>query len=134
MTAEQEAIARACLAGAHADTMSFPEIVGTLIDAGFESYAVDFRRGTSVYVRPDGDSIELATVRGAVAAQFDCVAVQAAIREAQTNGPDYSYHGFCAKVMAAGCAGYMVSFSGRRAVYFGRDADLHVEHFPAAPD
>jgi hypothetical protein len=32
--------------------------------------------------------------------------------------------------MAAGCAGYIVSFTGRRAVYFGRNAEIHVECFP----
>jgi hypothetical protein len=32
--------------------------------------------------------------------------------------------------MAAGCAGYIVSFLGRRVVYFGRTAETHVEHFP----
>ena len=44
--------------------------------------------------------------------------------------PGYTDAGFCAKVMAAGCAGYIVSFSGRRAVYFGRTAETHVEYFP----
>ena len=34
------------------------------------------------------------------------------------------------KVMAAGCAGYMVSFLGKRVLYFGRTAETHVEHFP----
>jgi hypothetical protein len=33
-------------------------------------------------------------------------------------------------VMAAGCAGYQVSFTGRRAVYYGTTAEVHVEHFP----
>ena len=44
--------------------------------------------------------------------------------------PGYTYLGFCRKAMAAGCAAYMVSFRGRRAVYAGRDAEMHVEHFP----
>jgi uncharacterized protein YbcV (DUF1398 family) len=130
MIPEQAAVARNCLAAAHADSMAFPEIVGALISAGFESYTIDFRRGTAVYYLPDGESLELATITGPVAPQFDAPAVQAAIREAQAHGPDYSYDGFCRQVMAAGCAGYITSFSGRRVVYFGRDAELHVEHFP----
>ncbi|WP_293780352.1 hypothetical protein [Sphingosinicella sp.] len=32
--------------------------------------------------------------------------------------------------LAAGCAGYIVSFSGRRALYIGRTAEIHVEPFP----
>ncbi len=44
--------------------------------------------------------------------------------------PGYTYRGFCEKAAAAGCAGYLVSFSGRRALYFGRDGATHVEPFP----
>jgi hypothetical protein len=130
MTPEQQATARACLAGAHDDSLAFPQIVGALISMGFEGYTVDYRRGTATYYLPDGDSVELVTSRGSVASTFDPPKVQAAIREAQANGPDYTYDGFCQKVVAAGCAGYITSFSGRRVVYFGRDAELHVEHFP----
>ena len=35
------------------------------------------------------------------------------------------------KVLAAGCVGYIVSIVGRRAVYFGRSAETHVELFPS---
>ncbi len=44
--------------------------------------------------------------------------------------PGYTYKGFCRKVAAAGCAGYIVSFSGRRALDIGRTAETHVELFP----
>ncbi len=112
--------------------MTFPQIVGTLMEEDFESYAIDFRRACAVYYRPDGDSIELPTHQplAPVASTFDTGAVQSAIREAQQLVPGYTYAGFCGKVMAAGCAGYIVSFSGRRAVYFGRTGETHVEHFP----
>lgn len=56
--------------------------------------------------------------------------MQAAIREAQALVPGYSYRGFCEKAAAAGCALYIVSFSGRRAAYVGRSGDTHTEHFP----
>lgn len=65
-----------------------------------------------------------------VAAAFDTAGVQAAIREAQQMVPGYTYPGFCRKVMAAGCAGCIVSFSGRRALYVGRTAETGVEDFP----
>ena len=112
--------------------MAFPQIVGALMDAGFESYQVDFRRAAAVYYLPDGDSIELPThrVKAMVSADFDAQALQVAISEAQRQVPGYSYAGFCAKAVKAGCAGYIVSFSGRRALYFGRTADTHVEPFP----
>ena len=125
-------IAQGCQEGAEADTMTFPEIVGTLMREGFESYAIDFRRATATYYRPDGDSVVLPTHRGevSIADALDVGAVQTAIKEAQQLVPGYTYAGFCSKVMTAGCAGYIVSFTGRRAVYFGRTAETHVEHFP----
>jgi uncharacterized protein YbcV (DUF1398 family) len=132
MDAQLSKIAESCLHGAESKTMTFPEIVGKLTQAGFESYAIDFRRATATYYLPDGESIVLPTHRPKtpIAATFDALALQTAIREAQQSVPDYAYLGFCAKVMAGGCAGYVVSFSGRRAVYFGRTAETHVEHFP----
>jgi uncharacterized protein YbcV (DUF1398 family) len=125
-------IAQMCLNGAQNNTMTFPQIVGALMREGFESYTIDYRRATAIYFLPDGDSVLLSTHRGdgQVAAAMDIVAVQAAIREAQRLAPGYTYAGFCNKVMAAGCAGYIVSFTGQRAVYFGRTAEIHVEHFP----
>ncbi len=125
-------IVETCLRGAETGSMIFPQIVGTLMKEGFESYAIDFRRATATYFLPDGDSVELTTDRldVPVAEAFDTAAIQAAIREAQQLVPGYTYKGFCRKVMDAGCAGYIVSFSGRRAVYFGRTAEMHVEHFP----
>jgi uncharacterized protein YbcV (DUF1398 family) len=124
--------AEKCLRAAEDHTMTFPQIVGTLIQEGFESYSIDYRRAKAIYYRPDGDSVELTTHRldVPVAAAFNTAAIQAAIREAQQLVPGYTYEGFCRKVMDAGCAGYIVSLSGRRAVYFGRAAEVHVEHFP----
>lgn len=132
MTEDQTAAARACLAAAEGDTLIFPEIVGALIAAGFESYAIDFRRATATYYLPDGDSLALSAHRVAapIAPAFDAARLTAAIREAQTKVPGYTYRGFCEKAAAAGCAGYMVSFAGRRALYIGRTAETHVELFP----
>lgn len=133
MNASQIAAAERCLVAAESGGMTFPQIVADLMQAGFESYAVDFRRGTATYYLASGEAVELAApaVPGAVAQHFDRGAVEAAIREAQALAPGYSYLGFCAKTRAAGCAGYVVSFLGRRAVYFGRTAETHVEPFPA---
>jgi len=132
MDAEQQNVARACMAAAYDGSLDFPSIVGALAKAGFEGYTVDYRRAAHIYYLPDGDSIEITTPQssGAVAARFDAAAVKAAIGEAQANAPGYSYRGFCEKVKAAGCAGYIVSFLGRRVLYFGRAAETHVEFFP----
>ena len=125
------AIARACLEASENGTMTVPEIVRTLMQEGFESYAIDFRRSTR-HDLSDGDSTQLPMHRvdGQVAPAFDAAKIQAAIKEAQQLVPGYTYKGFCIKAAAAGCAGYIVSFSGRRALYIGRTAETHVELFP----
>ena len=132
MDDHKKSVARTCLEGAEGNTLAFPQIVGTLMQEGFESYAIDFRRGTATYYLPDGASVELPAhkIDVPVAATFDAVPIQAAIKEAQQLVPGYTYGGFCKKVATAGCAGYIVSFSGRRALYIGRTAEIHVEHIP----
>ena len=133
MNTDRQTIAASCIHAAETGKMSFPEVIGALMAAGFESYAIDFRRSTATYFTPDGDSIELQThhVDEAVSSHFDADALHAAIREAQQQVAGYTYTGFCNKAALAGCAGYIVSFTGRRAVYFGRTAETHVEHFPS---
>lgn len=118
-------VAKACLDGAESGSMSFSNIVGILMQEGFESYAVDFRRAVTTYYLPDGDSVELPTskVDVSVGPMFDTAVIQSAIREAQQLVPGYTYAGFCTKVAIAGCASYIVSFPGRRALYIGRTAD-----------
>lgn len=132
MNAQPSQVAEICLRGAENNSMSFPEIVSRLMQAGIESYAIDFRRATATYYLPDGESCVFPTHRlqAPIASAFDVNVVRSAISEAQESSPDYTYLGFCEKIMAAGCAGYVVSFSGRRAVYFGRTAETHVERFP----
>ena len=132
MDAQMEAVARRCLEGAESNSMTFPQVVSALMGVGFEGYSVDFRRGRLAYYSPSGDAVEFPGAKPAspVAAVFNATAVKDAIREAQTLAPGYTYKGFIAKVAAAGCAGYMVSFLGRRVLYFARSAETHVEHFP----
>jgi len=132
MTPDQTATAQSCLEAAYAGTLSFPQIVGSLIDAGFEGYAVDYRRQEQVYYLPDGTctALPLPHASGAVAAEFDAGEVAALVRWAQADAADYSYREFSRKVCRAGCAGYLVSVSGRRVLYYGRTAETHLELFP----
>jgi uncharacterized protein YbcV (DUF1398 family) len=127
-------VARATLEGAGSDAVTFPEGVRRLTEAGFDGYAVDFRRATRIYYRPDGESLELTGERTPtpVAERFDADAIKQAIREAQALAPGYTYKNFCAKVAAAGCAGYFVSLLGKRVLYYGRTGDTHTEYFPGS--
>jgi len=132
MDADRMSIAETCLRAAHDGSLSFPVIVRKLIAAGFEGYTVDYRRNCQTFYLSDGDSVTMDTPfsAGNVAAAFDAAEVERLVRWAQANPADYSYVAFCEKAKVAGCAGYIVSFLGRRVVYFGRTAETYMEHFP----
>ena len=134
MDAQVQAVVAECTRASEENRMSFVEVVKKLMEAGVESYLTDFRRATKTYYLPNGEFFEVPAeaIAAQPAAKFHQPRIEAAIREAQANKPDYTYKGFCEKVLAAGCAGYIVSLSGRRAVYFGRTAETHVELFPSA--
>jgi uncharacterized protein YbcV (DUF1398 family) len=133
MTTDQTTLARHCAEAAERGTMSFPEILGTLGRAGFDGYAVDFRARRATYYPAAGDTIDvaLAPPAEAVAPTFRPDLLRAAIRDAQTSAPGYTYHGFCARAAAAGCAGYLVSLPGRRVVYVAASGETHEERFPS---
>jgi uncharacterized protein YbcV (DUF1398 family) len=131
MNTNWQDVARATLEGSESGAMTFPESVRVLVEAGFDGYAVDFRRSTRAYYMPDGAAIELKTERtGQVAERFDDAVIKEALREAQALVPGYTYKGFCAKVAGAGCAGYLVSLIGKRVLYYGRTGETHTEIFP----
>ena len=125
-------VARATLEGSESGAMTFPQSLRILMEAGFDGYAVDFRRSTRTYYMPNGKSIELEMepTPAAVADSFDAAVLREALREAQALVPGYTYQGFCAKVTGAGCAGYVVSLRGRRVLYYGRTGETHTEYFP----
>ena len=134
MNPQQVSIARECVDGAATNRLSFPEILALMNDVGLESYLVDYRQATATYYAASGEAlpVPMHTVKSSIAPQFDAKRIRDAIGEAQTKAPGYTYLGFSEKVAAAGCAGYIVSIPGRRAVYFGRTGETHVEHFPGS--
>ncbi|WP_066262405.1 DUF1398 domain-containing protein [Hydrogenophaga flava] len=108
----------------------FGQVIGQLMEAGVESYHVDYRCGRSTYFLPDGESLDLAfekPVEG-IADAFDGDAVRAAIRGAQRG--EVMYPAFKTLTQRAGCAGYTVWIAGRHVTYFGCRGETHVERFP----
>lgn len=131
MNTKWQDVARSTLEGSESGTMTFPESVRVLMEAGFDGYAVDFRRSTRAYYLSDGAAVELETEgAGPVAGRFDASVIEQAVREAQALVSGYTYKGFCDKVAAAGCAGYLVSLIGKRVLYYGRTGETHTEYFP----
>lgn len=133
MDAQRISVAQNCLAGNYADSMSFPASVMALMAAGFDGYYVDYRANSRTCYSSEGEALVLANPHevAPVAALFDAQGIAAAVQWAQSGAADYSYAAFNERVAAHGCASYLVSFCGRRVVYFGRTGELHVEHFPS---
>ena len=132
MTPHIVSIVEECTAGSDAGRLSFPAVVAALASAGIERYHADLQRAEKTYYLPDGDShrVRCAAVTGAAAEVFSAARVETAIRAIQAGRIDYKR--FCEGIHAAGCVGYHVSLAGRRAVYFGRTGEMHVEMFPGA--
>jgi hypothetical protein len=81
MTTNWKDVARATLEGSESGTTTFPQSLRDLIEAGFDGYAVDFRRSTRTYYMPNGETLELKTVPTPtpLAEAFDAVLVREGI-------------------------------------------------------
>jgi uncharacterized protein YbcV (DUF1398 family) len=133
MNAEQTQIVQGCARGALDGELAFPEIVSRLAEIGVERYHADYSRQEITYYFPQGDTLVVAAPHHshAIAADFSPSLVEAAVRQSQRN--EHTYVDFIRKTTAAGCVGYFVQITGRRVIYFGRNGESHVEHFPPAP-
>lgn len=130
MNAEAIAVVTECTAGSDAGRLTFPQVVGMLVTAGVERYHTDLCRAEKTYYLPDGTSLVVAGAEPAAtpAIGFSAAGIDAAVRAVQAG--KLTYEQFCVRIAEAGCVGYHVSLAGRRAVYYGRTGEMHVEMFP----
>ena len=121
-----------CTRDSDAERVSFGQVIGRLAEAGVDRYHADLQRAEKVYYMPDGTSLTVPTepVAAPFAATFSAPGVDAAVRAVQAQ--QIRYGEFCRRIAEAGCVGYLVSLCGRRAVYYGRSGETHVEPFPGA--
>jgi len=121
-----------CARMSGAGEIDFPEVVRRLSALAIERYHADYSRQELTYYLTDGDSCVVPSPHEAtpVATDFSAAGVAAAVGQSQRG--EHTYRDFVRKTMAAGCVGYFVQITGRRAIYFGRNGDHHVEHFPPA--
>lgn len=133
MQAAHAEVIEQCAKGSVTGKLTFPEIVGKLMAINVERYHADYSRHEITYYFPDGESLVVAVPHPAhdTATEFSAADVAAAVRQSQQN--EHTYLDFIRKTMAAGCVGYFVQLTGRKAIYFGRTGESHVEHFPPAP-
>lgn len=132
MDAHARTVVADCSRASDEERISFPEVVAKLMAAGIERYHADLRRSEKTYYAADGSSevVPVLAVDGMPADAFSAAGVEAAVRASQAQ--KIGYGEFCRRIYAAGCVDYIVSLAGRRAVYFGRTGESHVELFPPA--
>lgn len=112
----------------------FPEVVKRLGATGVERYTADLVRLEKTYYGIGGDTAaDTLPLEDPPAIGGDFV--ETGVREAlaATQNGEIGYAEFLRRIMAAGTASYTVFLNGRRAIYFGRHGDFHVERFPGEP-
>jgi uncharacterized protein YbcV (DUF1398 family) len=119
-----------CAHQSHAGLLSFPEALGRLVEVGVESYFADYRNQSTTYYLSSNEvctvPMEMPLVE--IPNSFNKDGVVSAIRGAQSDVVRYPE--FLKLTMAAGCIGYIVWIAGRHVSYFGRQGEVHIEHFP----
>jgi uncharacterized protein YbcV (DUF1398 family) len=121
-----------CAAASDDETITFPDVVRTLMAVGVERYHADLVRGERTFFLPDGDNVAVSAHKllAPPAAEFSGDGVAAALKAIQQGA--IQYRTFCARIAEAGCVAYVVSLAGRRAVYYGRTGETYTEHFPGS--
>ena len=121
---------RAAFEASSQGTIHFGQVIGQLLDAGVESYHVDYRSGRTTYYLPDGSTADFSfeRPRQGITDVFDGDALRAAILGAQQGR--VMYPEFKQLSQRAGCAAYSVWIAGRHVVYVGRRGETHIERFP----
>jgi uncharacterized protein YbcV (DUF1398 family) len=111
-------------------TITFGEVVMKLLGIGVESYHADLVRMEKTYYMPDGQThMEKIDYKGPQIAQdFTRSEVAAAIHAIQKK--EINYVEFLDRILKAGTTHYTVFLQGKKAIYFGRKGDFHIENFP----
>ncbi|HEX4020417.1 MAG TPA: DUF1398 family protein [Acidobacteriaceae bacterium] len=120
-----------CLHLALKGNLSFPETIQRMAAEDVERYRADLvRMEKTHYSNHDEAHLEPIPLAGApaIAHNLDIPAVKEAISVIQQKQIDYAE--FLRRIMAAGVADYSVWLRGRKAMYFGRTGDFHIENFP----
>jgi uncharacterized protein YbcV (DUF1398 family) len=122
-----------CASASFDGTMIFPEIVAELTREGVEWYSANLLFRMTTYYAADGGHHQVPwppALLPPIADMFEDGQVGAAIRASQRQ--EIRYPEFLRRIAAAGAVYYTVHVKGKKAIYFGRHGDFHVEPFPRA--
>lgn len=130
MKPSTESMIRETVNASNQRRIHFGEVVGNLLQAGVESYTVDYRSGRSTYYMPNGETLTINSDEAEIqiAQEFSEIGIKQAILGAQMG--EVKYPEFKKLSQDAGCIGYTVWISGKHVTYFGRNGDMHIEPFP----
>lgn len=111
--------------------VTFPQVVGQLLELGVESYQVDFAARQKTHYLSDGTTHTEPMILdpGPIAPDFDRAGLIAAIRGAQAD--TLRYPEFVKRSTAAGVIGYHAFLTGKRVLYLSRNGEQHIEEFPS---
>jgi uncharacterized protein YbcV (DUF1398 family) len=125
-----ESIIRETLKASNEGRIHFGQVIDKLLEAGAESYSVDYRCGRVTYYMPCGKTLtlELEVAKTDIALEFNASGLKAAILGAQRG--EIMYPEFKRISQEAGCIGYTVWIAGKHVTYYGRNGETHVEYFP----
>lgn len=130
MNPQQVLVIHDTVRGSLTAEMTFAQIVTRLGEIGIERYHADYSRHENTFYLGCGESLVVTIPWGdfPIATEFTASSVEAAVRQSQRG--EHTYTDFIRKTMGAGCVGYFVQIAGRRALYFGRNGEVHTEWFP----
>ena len=125
-------ILQRCSQDSFAGTMTFPQVVAHLKDAGVQRYHVDLiglRKSHYGHNDTVADLPLPLTDAPVVAQAFSRETVQRALVAVQHG--QIGYPEFLRQIIVGGTVAYTVYLDGRQTVYVGRHGDQYVEPFPA---
>ena len=130
MNSQAKSIIEQCARESHGGLLTFPEVLGRLVEVGVESYFADYRDQSTTYYLSSNEAVCIFMDVPAIAIPnvFNHEAIVSAIRGAQSD--KIRYPEFLKQTMSAGCVGYIVWISGKHVSYFGRQGETHIERFP----
>lgn len=122
-------IAEECSHLSDNEQITFPEVVKRLMDAGVDSYYVDLVSHTKTfYADNQSYSVKGSHHAAPIGDAFNGQKVVNAIRQIQQGA--IKYQTFLKKIMDAGTFSYHVFITGRKAMYLGKNGEMHIEEFP----
>lgn len=123
-------VVRECTRLSDEEKINFPEIVRRLVDAGIELYYADLLSENKVYYAQNEAFKVDSSIKAKreVAYSFDAKGIIDAIRQSQAGS--IRYQEFLRRILNCGVISYMVFINGRKAIYFGRNGEQHIEEFP----